>query len=234
MTKNSSVRQEVIIYCDGSSIGNPGPGGWGAVISNGAMVKEVGGFDAHTTNNRMELTAAIESLSKLRGESKVIMHTDSRYVINGITKWVQGWMRNGWQTKEKKDVLNADLWEKLVNIATKHSVTWAHVRGHSGVDQNERADQIANGYARNENVKLFSGKEKEYREFLKDMPKARTVSSSASKRGKAYSYVSVIDGKVMVHKVWEECEKRVKGKKAKFKKVFSKEEETVLRHEWGA
>jgi len=225
---------EIIIYCDGSSIGNPGPGGWGAVISNGSKVREMGGFDTKTTNNRMELTAAIESLSGLRGPSKVTLHTDSRYVINGITKWVLGWIQNGWQTKEKKDVLNKDLWQILEKVNVKHSVTWVHVRGHEGVHLNERADMIANGFARKEEVKLFLGTEAKYHEFLKTMPKARVVSKSKSskKTGPAYSYVSVIDGQVMTHKTWGECEKRVKGKPAKYKKAFSKEEEAKLRALW--
>jgi len=224
----------ITIYCDGSSIGNPGPGGWGAVVSGGTKVKELGGFDIKTTNNRMELMAAIESLTSIRSASNVILHTDSRYVINGITKWVRGWVKNGWLTKEKKDVLNKDLWQLLEKASAKHEVSFEHVRGHSGIDMNERADMIANGYARKEHVKLFVGTEKEYKEFLKDMPKARVVSKSKSskKTGPAYSYVSVIDGKVLTHTTWGECEKRVKGKKAKFKKVFSHSEETNLKKEW--
>ncbi len=225
----------ITIYCDGSSIGNPGPGGWGAVISNGTQVKELGGYASDTTNNRMELTGAIASLASLKRTSDVVLHTDSSYVINGITKWVKGWQKNGWMTKEKKDVLNKDLWQELVNVVDKHDVKFVHVRGHEGVRLNERADMIANGYARKEVVKLFSGTEVEYTEFLSTMPKARVVSKSGSKSkktGPAYSYVSVLEGKVLVHKTWAECEKRVKGKPAKFKKVFSREEESVLIREW--
>lgn len=223
-----------LVYCDGSSIGNPGKGGWGAVVMEGASVKELGGFDAHTTNNRMELTAALEALRGIRGTAHVTIRTDSRYVIHGITKWVHGWMQNGWQTKDKKEVLNRDLWEALAGASAKHTVTWEHVRGHAGIDLNERADQIANGYARQEAVKLFTGTDAAHREFLKGMPKARVVSSSASKRGKAYAYVSLVDGKVMSHETWGECEARVKGKKAKYKKVFSPEEERALKAEWSA
>ncbi len=226
--------KSVTVYCDGSSIGNPGPGGWGAVVSDGTKVKELGGFDTKTTNNRMELTAAIESLTSIRSASSVTLHTDSRYVINGITKWVRGWVKNGWLTKEKKDVLNKDLWQLLEKASAKHAVTFEHVRGHSGIDMNERADMIANGYARKEEVKLFSGTEEKYSEFLKGMPKARVVSKSksAKKTGPAYSYVSVLDGKVVTHKTWAECETRVKGKPAKFKKVFSYDEEVALKKEW--
>jgi ribonuclease HI len=226
--------KEVTIYCDGSSIGNPGPGGWGAVVADQARVKEVGGYDAHTTNNKMELMAAIQSLGLFREPTKVTLHTDSRYVINGITKWVFGWEKKGWQTLAKKGVLNKDLWQDLVKVSAKHKVTWVHVRGHEGVALNERADMIANGFARKEGMKLFSGTPLKYKEFLKGMPKARVVSSSKSKnRGKAYSYVSLVDGKVMTHATWAECEKRVKGKNAKFKKALSKEEEDELRAHWG-
>ncbi len=226
--------KEVTIYCDGSSIGNPGPGGWGAVVADGARAKELGGYDAKTTNNRMELTAAIESLRILKTASSVTIHTDSSYVINGVTKWVRGWVRNGWMTKEKKDVLNRDLWEELVTLSEKHEVTWKHVKGHSGIQLNERADMIANGCARKEKVELFSGSLAKYKTVLAGMPKARVVSTSKSskKTGPAYSYVSVLNGKVMTHKTWAECEARVKGKSAKFKKVFSKEEEAALTESW--
>ena len=226
--------KHTIIYCDGSSIGNPGPGGWGAVVSDGVKIFELGGFDPATTNNRMELTAAIESLKKVGTSAPVALHTDSQYVINGITKWVFGWQKNGWQTKEKKEVLNKDLWQALLLVVEKRTVDFVHVRGHEGVRLNERADMIANGYARKEEVKLFSGTAIAYETFLEGMPKARVVKSSASKKGKAYSYVSVIDRKVVIHTTWGECEARVKGKKAKFKKVFSKEEESLLKREWSA
>lgn len=228
---------KITIYGDGSAIGNPGPGGWGAVILDGEQVTECGDFALHTTNNRMELTATIEALKKLKGKATVVIKTDSKYVINGITKWVFGWEKNGWQTSQKADVLNKDLWQELVAVSRKHEVEWEHVRGHEGVALNERVDMIANGYARMEIVKLFRGGASEYREFLKTMPKARVVSKSSSKSkktGPAYSYVSVIDGKVLTHKTWAECEKRVKGKNAKYKKAFSKGEESDLIRLWGA
>lgn len=228
--------QNVTIFCDGSAIGNPGPGGWGAVVSHGREVFELGGYEAHTTNNRMELTAPTEALKKLKEKSNVTIKTDSRYVMNGITKWVKGWEKNGWQTKAKEDVLNKDLWQKLLTVSEKYDITWEHVRAHVGIAGNERVDMIANGFARKETVKLFKGSEKEYGEFLKTMPKARVVSKSKSKSkktGPAYSYVSVLDGKVMTHKSWAECEKRVKGKPAKFKKVFSAQGEKELVAEWG-
>lgn len=227
---------DITIYCDGSSIGNPGPGGWGAVVADKARAKELGGYEAHTTNNRMELTAAIEALRILKQPKKVEIHTDSRYVINGITKWVMGWEKKGWLTLQKTDVLNKELWQELVKVAAKHEIEWKHVKGHAGIALNERVDVIANGFARKETVDLYNGSLTKYEAFLQTMPKARKVSSSKKKKntGTPYAYVSVLDGVVKTHATWPECEKRVKGKPAKFKKVFSAAEESALKKEWGA
>lgn len=228
--------EKITAYTDGSAIGNPGPGGWGFVVLCGNTVYEGGGSDLHTTNNRMEMTASLMALKSCKPKTTLTLKTDSQYVINGITKWVFGWEKNGWQTKEKKDVLNKDIWQELLAEVRKHTVTWEHVRGHEGVALNERVDMIANGYARKEAVQLFKGTKSAYETFLKGMPKARVVSKSKSKSkktGPAYSYISLVEGKVLSHTTWTECEARVKGKKAKFKKVFSKEEEVSLRAEWG-
>jgi ribonuclease HI len=224
--------KNVSIFCDGSAIGNPGPGGWGAIIADGARTKEIGGSAAHTTNNKMELTAAIRSFQVVTAKANVTVHTDSQYVINGITKWVFGWQKNNWQTQEKKDVLNRELWQELLEVSAPHEVVWKHVKAHSGIALNERVDMIANGFARKDETKLFHGSNAKYKEFLKEMPKARVTSST--KKGKAYSYVSVVDGVVQTHTTWAECEKRVKGKKAKFKKAFSKEDEESLIAAWRA
>lgn len=226
--------KEITIYCDGSSIGNPGPGGWGAAIlifqnRGGRTVQEIGGAEKHTTNNRMELTAVIESLKKISENSEVTIKTDSQYVINGITKWVYGWQKNGWKTAQKEDVLNKDLWQELMKLSGNSEVSFEHVKGHSGNAMNERADIIANGFARGEKIKLYAGDERGYKEYLETMPKVRAVSG---KSGKAYSYVSLVDGKVLKHKTWGECEMRVRGQKAKFKKVFNAEEETELIKSW--
>ncbi len=228
----SKPMKQITVYCDGSSIGNPGVGGWGSVIADRARVREIGGYDAHTTNNKMELTAVIEALRIVRTRAQVTIHTDSQYVINGITKWVFGWQKNNWQTKAKKDVQSKELWQALVEVSEKHDVEWKHVKGHSGVALNERADVIANGFARKEKTTLYNGSLPTYKEFLKSMPKARVVSSSSSKKGKAYSYVSYVDGVIKTHATWAECEKRVKGKSAKYKKAFSEKEEQDLISEW--
>jgi len=135
----------VDIYTDGACSGNPGPGGWGAVLRYGRHVKEVYGGEAQpTTNNRMELTAAIEALQRLTRPTSVRLFTDSTYVRDGITKWLPGWRRNGWQTAERKPVKNVDLWQRLAAAVERHEVQWRWVKGHAGDPDNERADALAN------------------------------------------------------------------------------------------
>lgn len=135
----------VEIHTDGACRGNPGPGGWGAVLEYGKHRKEMSGGDAGpTTNNRMELTAAIEALEALKKPSDVRLHTDSVYVRSGITSWMNGWKRNGWRTKDKKPVKNDDLWRRLDAATAKHDIEWLWVKGHAGNPGNERADQLAN------------------------------------------------------------------------------------------
>jgi ribonuclease HI len=133
----------VIIHTDGACSGNPGPGGWGAILSYGKHVKELKGGEAHTTNNRMELMAAIAALEALKRPCLVDIHTDSEYLRNGITMWINSWKRNGWRTKEKKPVKNAELWQRLDRVCAQHQVRWHWLRGHAGHALNERADQLA-------------------------------------------------------------------------------------------
>jgi len=134
---------EVVIYTDGACSGNPGPGGWGAVLSWNGVEKELHGGDPATTNNRMELTAAIQALETLSRPSQVRLHTDSKYLLDGVTKWIGGWQRNGWLTAAKKPVKNEDLWRRLVAAMDGHEVTWLWVKGHAGEEGNERADALA-------------------------------------------------------------------------------------------
>lgn len=144
MTTVGSV-SPVEIYTDGACSGNPGPGGWGAVLRYGSHTKEIcGGEAAGTTNNRMELTAAIQALESLTRPSTVRLHTDSSYLRNGITSWLANWKRNGWRTAGKKPVKNADLWQRLDAAAARHEVSWHWVKGHAGNPGNERADALAN------------------------------------------------------------------------------------------
>jgi ribonuclease HI len=137
----------VEIATDGACKGNPGPGGWGAVIRMQAHEKELSGGEAHTTNNRMELQAAISGLNALTRPCRVTLSTDSRYVMDGLTKWIKGWQRNGWKTADKKPVKNADLWQALLDAATPHRIEWVWVKGHAGHAENERADRLASDAA---------------------------------------------------------------------------------------
>ena len=131
------------IWTDGACSGNPGPGGWGAVLLAGEHRKELHGGEAETTNNRMELKAAIEALNALKKPSHVRLHTDSTYVKDGLTKWMHGWKRNGWKTAAKKPVKNRDLWQALDEACARHEIEWRWVKGHAGDEGNERADELA-------------------------------------------------------------------------------------------
>jgi len=133
----------VDIWTDGACSGNPGPGGWGAVLRYADREKELSGAEAATTNNRMELMAAIAALEALTRPSKVRLHTDSKYVMDGLTKWIHGWKRNGWKTADKKQVKNEDLWKRLDEANGRHQVEWKWVKGHAGDVMNERADALA-------------------------------------------------------------------------------------------
>lgn len=136
-------RPKVVIHTDGACSGNPGPGGWGAILESGAHRKEIKGGESMTTNNRMELLAAIEALDALKSPSDVELYTDSNYLRGGITSWIKGWKKNGWRTADRKPVKNAELWERLEKSAGRHKVNWHWVKGHVGHDDNERADELA-------------------------------------------------------------------------------------------
>jgi len=245
--------QKIIIFADGSSIGNPGPGGWAAILvfeknQNGGRgeVVELGGGEKHTTNNRMELVAAIEALKfslKLKTQNvKLLIHTDSRYVIHGITKWIKTWEKTGWIGTNKKEILNKDLWQKLGKLAKGKSIEWKHVRGHAGIAGNERADFLATMCAREQKwkkEKFFTGPFSKYPfDILNTKPSKKLPRKPASSRRKsvsnAYSYLSLVNGKLMRHQTWPECEKRVKGVSgAKFKKAVSAEDEKEIIRGWG-
>ena len=135
---------KVVIHTDGACSGNPGPGGWGVVLQYNGTVKELKGGAALTTNNQMELTAAIEALNALKRPCEVELHTDSTYVKDGLNKWIHGWKKNGWRTAAKKPVKNAELWKALDEAVLRHTIDWRWVKGHAGDEMNERADELAN------------------------------------------------------------------------------------------
>ncbi len=227
------------IFTDGSSRGNPGPGGWGSVVVDDGKVMELGGGERGTTNNRMELSAAIGGLSATDEGATVILHTDSRYIINGITSWIKGWKRNGWITKTKQEVLNRDLWEKLDELASAREVKWEYVGGHVGVRGNERCDFIATDFADGNTPGLFKGPIRDYQikdilNISHDAVKMEVKKSSSSRsNAKAFSYVSMVGGVLETHKTWAECEKRVKGTRgARYKKAISSSEEADIMKEF--
>jgi homoserine kinase type II len=141
--QGSHILKHVEIFTDGACSGNPGPGGWGAILRHGTTVKEMSGGEAETTNNRMELLAAITALNALKSACEVDLHTDSKYVMDGISKWIFGWKKNGWKTADKKPVKNAELWQALDQANQRHKVKWHWVKGHAGHPENERADELA-------------------------------------------------------------------------------------------
>jgi len=143
MADKGAGKPAVVIYTDGACSGNPGPGGWGAILIAGGHRKELSGGEPATTNNRMELMAAIAALEALKAPSRVDMHTDSQYVRNGIRQWIHAWKQRGWKTADRKPVKNVDLWQRLDAARNRHEVEWHWVKGHAGNAENERADELA-------------------------------------------------------------------------------------------
>jgi len=228
------ILKEILLFTDGASKGNPGRGGWGAVVVGNGKIAELGGAEAHTTNNRMELTAALRGLqhAKQLPAGPRILRTDSSYVINGITKWVHGWQKNGWQTKDKKDVLNKDLWSDLVEAAHGQQIAWEYVGGHVGIAGNERVDTIASELALGNTIELYKGPIEAYEVDIANLAHDAVLKDKKATRkrsnGKAFSYISEVGGTVVVHKTWAECAVRVRGKRARFKKALTPAEEAQI------
>ena len=225
----------IIAFTDGASKGNPGPGGWGTVLVDGDRIEELGAGEEKTTNNRMEMTAALEALKYAKEKKKnMTVYTDSSYLINGITKWVFGWQSKGWKTANGGDVLNQDIWKQLIDLTQIVQTDWKHLPGHSGVPGNERADDIASSFGDGNETPLFKGSMTDYPVNVMDFsvdPKA--VETKKRNTGKAYSYISMIDGDIKTHKTWAETEERVKGVKgARFRKALSAEEEKQIIESW--
>lgn len=144
--------KKIDLFTDGACSGNPGPGGWGAILRYKDTEKELSGGEQMTTNNRMEMTAVIEGISSLKSKCAVTVHTDSKYVMDGVTKYLQNWKIKGWKTADKKEVKNIDLWQKIDDLLTRHQVSWIWVKGHAGHAENERADALARGGIPKQNV----------------------------------------------------------------------------------
>ena len=237
-------RQATVVFCDGAAKGNPGPGGWGVVVATAdGHVVELGGSAPHTTNNRMELTAAIRGLERVASApGRVEVYTDSTYVIKGISEWIWGWRRRDWKTAEGNDVLNRELWQDLdylVSSRGKGGTSWHYVRGHTGIPGNERVDEIADGLARGLPIELYEGPLDLYPLPIFDLPDdtsppARRGSSGARpQKTAAHSYLSLVDGTAMRHSTWADCERRVKGRSgARFKKAVSADDERAILRGW--
>lgn len=232
-----------VVFADGAAKGNPGPGGWGAIVVTPAgQVVELGGGAPHTTNNRMELTAAIEALRHVGASAgPVALHTDSTYVIRGIREWIHGWRRRGWRTAGGGDVLNRELWETLAAVERQvGTVTWHWVAGHRGIPGNERADEIANAFAAGQRPALYRGPLLRYAIAVLDIPDDTRLpvrapgTAAGARRGAPHSYLSLVDGRPARHATWAECERRVKGRSgARYKKAMTPAEEQAILTRWG-
>jgi ribonuclease HI len=233
-----------VVFADGASSGNPGPGGWGAIVATpeGEIIELGAGF-RQVTNNQMELSAVIGALERLPDHPHPIgIYTDSTYVIRGITQWVWGWLRKGWKTAEGKDVANADMWRKLLALVGRQKkiapIEWHYVRGHSGIPGNERVDQIAVEFSKGTRPRLYQGALLSYDVPVHDIPENTELPPEKPRnngdKSKPYSYLSLVGGTPMRHATWAECERRVKGQSgAKFKKAMSADEEEQILKSWG-
>ncbi len=231
------MNKNIIIFSDGACLGNPGPGGYGTIVAFEEQVIELGGSEKHTTNNRMEITGALEGLKSLQTGSLVDLYTDSQYLINGITKWIHGWIKKNWQTADGSAVSNEDLWQDLYKTIQQKRLTinWHYVRGHAGTPANERVDEIATTFAAKKSIELYDGSRADYPTPLTATTEPlKTFDPSNKKPSKALGYLSLVNGTLQKHTTWPDCEARVKGASgAKFKKFTSTEEEHKILESWG-
>ncbi len=233
------MQKLITIFTDGASSGNPGPGGWGAVVWHEDQVTELGAGESRTTNNRMELTAVLEGLRFVIDHSlssqPVTVYTDSSYVANGVTTWIKGWQARGWTNKTGDSIANVDLWQDMARVLLHVNVKMVNVSGHSGIPGNERCDVIATSYAKGIPLMLFHGPYSDYGHDLENIAvDAKKKSSKDRSSQKAYSYLSLIGGELKIHKTWDECKRRVEGAKgARYKKAVSQADEEVIKRSWG-
>lgn len=237
------ITEDIVIFTDGASSGNPGPGGYGAVIVSrkDEWVEEIGEGKKQTTNNEMELAATLSAFSHIehrRGTVRIF--SDSTYVINGITKWIRSWKVNNWQTRAKEDVSHKALWQKLSALvdARTDNISWTHLHGHVGIVGNERADTIATAFATGKAPELFDGALGDYDKDILNIEIDRIKmeekkQKSKHQSAKTYVYLSLVDGKLERHDTWAECEARVRGQSAKYRKATSPEHEKEILSEWG-
>jgi ribonuclease HI len=239
---NSQSFQKILIYTDGACSGNPGPGGWAAVVAYPeGQVKELGGPKTQTTNNEMEMMAALKALVEVRNRTEdILIYTDSTYLIRGITQWIWGWRKKGWKTAEGNDVSNRELWEKLAfevqDRKSKSAIEWKYSRGHRGIAGNERCDEIAVAFSQKKFITLYEGSLLKYSVAVYDLPPDEPLPEMKPKAEKvaAFSYLSLIGREVYRHSSWGSCERRVKGQSgAKFKKAMSSEDEKTILSSWG-
>jgi len=229
----------ILIFADGASSGNPGPGGWGAIVATpDGSVTELGGGVRETTNNQMELMGVIRALETLdRTDHPIQVLTDSVYVIRGITQWSWGWRKNGWKTGEGAEVANQDLWRKLIAVVTGKKIAWGFVRGHAGIPGNERCDEIAVAFSKGGRPSLYRGPLLQYGVAIHDIPESTELPAPRPKteaKPKAFSYLSLVGSTPMRHETWLDCERRVKGVPgAKFKKAMSESDQTQILQSWG-
>ncbi len=244
-----AIKNRIIIYGDGACSGNPGPGGWGSIVITPSHVEELGGSVPATTNNRMEISAilkainwCVENISKAE-ITEVFIFTDSVYLIRGITQWIFGWKKRGWKTAENAAVSNQDLWQEiektiadLKKLNPEVELKWNFVKGHAGDPGNERCDEIAVAGAKHSYIELYRGPPVNYLfdttllPEINDLPDPKKKSDAGPK---TVWYISYVNGVLMKHQTWKECEALVKGRAAKFKKVSSLEEENQVKKSWG-
>lgn len=242
MSEKQNNFEYFLVFTDGACSGNPGPGGWAAVlVSPRGQVREIGGGKDHTTNNEMEMMAVIEALRRIKDiPEPVSIYTDSTYVIRGATQWIWGWKKKGWKTAEGQDVSNQNLWKELDSLirarGAEGKVSWFYSRGHIGTPGNERCDEIAVAFSKGKWIDLYQGSLLQYPIAIYDIPEDTGLPEMRPKQEKkvAYSYLSKIGSQVVRHRDWSSCERRVKGQSgALFKKAMSAPEEKEILKAWG-
>ncbi len=245
------LKDQIVIYSDGACSGNPGPGGWGSIVifANKKHVQELGESSPATTNNRMEILGSLAALNfcakskELLTTQKILILTDSVYVIRGITQWIFVWKKRGWKTAANEAVSNQDLWEELELVIKKIKglnpnveLDWSFVKGHAGIPGNERCDQIAVAFTKHDYIDLYNGPAASYLFDPFEIPELKPlpdIKKKSNEPKKPAWYISYINGVFSKHSTWSECEAKVKGRPAKFKKVTSLAEETEVKKSWG-